>query len=333
MSRSRTQSIFFPYVFGEEALQVDLLKCDLDGRPATPVWDADAMECDLSSMGSWTKGSLLFQVTREPESFWMSELVPPSERGDPPVRLLAAAHCAATFRRLRFDGTLDVKEGTGRVEVQLTREELAETVSLDVFVVRSKEQSVDSALAGETAARLVASRRLVIRIEPAARQRGPGLNVIWEGFAASTHPYRAAHSATLFHVDTSGREPVLYLNSDSDPDLYAILKEEAPRGKRAILRNVLFSAIAFPVWTCLLRNAAMAIDEEGNVASGWQRNVIMELARVDWPDCDEQEALRRFIRDMRDETGGHAFEERLPVILAELISFRKSAEELSGVLL
>jgi hypothetical protein len=136
----------------------------------------------------------------------------------------------------------------------------------------------------------------------------------------------------LFHLDTSHTEPILFLNNDADPDLHAILADEAPRGKKAVLRNVLFSAIAFPVWTCLLRTALTAVDADGHIDSGWQKNVLTELAAVAEPDCDRPEALRRFIRDLKDPAGGRAIEERVPVIIAEMVSFRKKAEDLAGVI-
>src|SRR5439155_14990398 len=112
----------------------------------------------------------------------------------------------------------------------------------------------------------------------------------------------------LFHLDTTQAEPVLYLNKDTDPDVHAILTEEAPRGKKAALRNVFFAAIAFPVWSCLLRAALTAVDGEGHVDPGWQRNVLAEVAAVANPKFDRQEALRRLITDLKDDSGGHGIE-------------------------
>jgi hypothetical protein len=205
-------------------------------------------------------------------------------------------------------------------------------VDLHVFVVRATAQSLEPHLAEDAAARIIAARRLTIRVDSPERRLGPGLNIEWESFKSSKHPYRAAHADVLFHLDTSSNEPVLILNKDVDPDLQAILTDEAPRGKKAGIRNVLFAAIAFPVWTCLLRTALMALDVDGHVDPGWQKNVLAELALVAEPGCDREEALRRFIRDLKDQSGGRAIEERLPVIIAELVGFRKKAEDLAGVI-
>jgi hypothetical protein len=71
---ARTQAIFFPYIFGDEALLLDLAGCELDGKPFNAAWNADAMECDLSSAPSWQSGLLRFKVSREPSSMWIPDL-------------------------------------------------------------------------------------------------------------------------------------------------------------------------------------------------------------------------------------------------------------------
>lgn len=331
MSDARTQTVFFPYIFGGETLRIDLSDCELDGKKFNAGWNPDAMECDLSSAGAWGSGLLRFRVSRDPSSMWVPDLVPKTERKNPPVRLVASTHCGATFRREKCEGTLDVKGETGHLEVQLTRQNVVGFVDLHVFAVRATGQSVEPHLAEDAAARIIAARKVTIRVDAPERRLGPGLDIEWESFKGSKHPYRAAHADALFHLDTS-KEPILFLNKDTDPDLQAILTDEAPRGKKAGLRNVLFAAIAFPVWTCLLRTALMAVDVDGNVEPGWQKNVLVELAVVAEPGCDREEAVRRFIRDLKDQSGGRAIEERIPVIIAELIGFRKKAEDVAGVI-
>lgn len=333
MTNAHAQTIFFPYIFGDETLRVDLSTCELDGKTFNARWDAESLECDLSGAGAWDSGRLQFTVSRDPSAVWVLDLVPVSERKSPPVRLLGTAHCGPTFQRRKCEGNLDIKAERGTLEVPLTRKDLAGSVDLDVFLVRTSPQTVEPHLAGDAAARIIASRRITVRIDAAARRPGPGLNIEWESFKVSKHPYRAAHSNTLFHLDTSALEPVLFLNKDADPDLHAILTEEAPRGRKAALRNLLFAALAFPVWTCLIRTALTAVDADGDVPPGWQRNVLAELAVIAEPACEREEAMRRFIRDLRDPSGGKAVEERLPVMIAELVNFRKKAEESAGVLL
>jgi hypothetical protein len=332
VSEARTRAVFFPYIFGDETLRVELTDCQLDGKTFDAGWNVETMECDLSPASPWDSGLLRFKVSRDPSAMWIPDLVPSSERKKPPVKLIASTHCGATFRREKCEGSLDVKGETGQLEISLTRQNLVGFVDVHVFVVRASAQSVEPHLAEDAAARIIAARRVMIRIDAPERRLGPGLNIEWESFKGSKHPYRAAHAGVLFHLDTSRTEPILFLNKDADPDLQAILTDEAPRGKKAGLRNVLFAAIAFPVWTCLVRTALVAVDADGHIEPGWQKNVLAEVAVIAEPACDREEALRRFIRDLKDPSGGHGIEERLPVIIAELVNFRKKAEDLAGVI-
>lgn len=333
MTDTRARAVFFPYLYSDDTLSVDLTGCELDGKPVNAKWDSETLECDLASMQPWTVGSVRFKVSRLPKSVWVPDLVPSSEKAKPPVRLVGAAHCGPTFYRRSCDGVVDVKGESGTIEVLLTRNDMSGALDVDLFIVRSTRQADDPQLASDAAARIIGSRRITVRIDPPSRRPGPGLHIEWESFKASKHSYRASHATALFHLDTSGIEPVLFLNKDTDPDLHAILTEDAPRGKKAALRNVLFAAIAFPVWNCLVRTALPAADSDGEVPEGWQKNVLVELALIAEPACDRQEAMRRFIRDLRDPAGGRSIEERLPVIIAELVNFRKKAEETAGVLL
>jgi len=219
------------------------------------------------------------------------------------------------------------------VSLELNRSEVLGAVDVTVFVVRKAKQERDIAFASDTAARLIASRRLAIRIDPVERRPGPGLAIQWESFKSSQHPYRSKNVAVLFHLDTAKGEPVLFLNKDSDPDLQVILGSEAPRGRRAVLRNLLFSSIAMPVWNSLVRLALKEVSEDGSIAPGWQRNVLSAVASVAAPDCGAEEALQRLVRDLRDPSGGFAIEERLPVVIAKLVQFREKAEQTTLVLM
>jgi hypothetical protein len=333
LSEARTRTVFFPYLYGDETLNLCLQSCLLDGRPYDPSWNDDLLECDLSAAPSWTEAVIRFRVERDAGGMWIPELIPPVERASPPVSLIAVVHCGSTLRRSRFTGTLDLSSGSGEVEIRLRREDLRGNVDLNVYVTRSRAQASDPAFAAGTAARIIASRVATIRIDPALRLPGTGLEIEWESFASSKHLYRSQHASALFHLDTSKSPPILYLNKDADPDLYAVMSEAAPRGRKAHLRNLLFAAIAMPVWHTLLVSAMKAVDSEGNVDAGWERDVLREVAEAAEPDCEPGEALTRLVRDLRDTSGGRAIDERLPVVLSEMVQFRLRAEQSLGAIL
>jgi hypothetical protein len=333
LREARTRTVFFPYLYGGESLRLSLQGCLLDGRPFDPSWDDDLLECDLSAAPSWTEASIRFRVERDAGGMWIPELIPPVERASPPVSLVAVVHCGPTLRRSHFTGTLDLSSGSGEVEIRLRGEDLRGHVELSVYVTRARAQASDPAFAADAAARIIASRMATIRIEPALRLPGTGLEIEWESFGSSKHLYRSQHASALFHLDTSKSPPVLYLNKDADPDLYAVMSDAAPRGRKALLRNLLFAAIAIPVWQALLVSALKAADSEGNVDAGWERDVLREVAEAAEPDCEPSEALTRLVRDLRDTSGGRGIEERLPVILSEMVQFRLRAEQSLGAIL
>lgn len=333
MSEARTRTVFFPYLYGDETLKLSMQGCLLDGRPFDPSWDDDLLECDLSAAPLWAEASIRFRVERDAGGMWIPELIPPAERASPPVSLVAVVHCGPTLRRSRFTGTLDISSGLGEVEIRLRREDLRGHVDLSVYVTRAGAQAADQTFAADKAARIIAARPATIRIDPALRLPGTGLEIEWESFASSKHLYRSEHASVLFHLDTSKSPPALYLNKDADPDLYAVMSDAAPRGRKAFLRNLLFAAIAIPVWQVLLVSALKAVDSEGNVDAGWERDVLREVAETAEPGCEPEEALARLVRDLRDTSGGRGIDERLPVIFSEMVQFRLRAEQSLGAIL
>jgi hypothetical protein len=150
---------------------------------------------------------------------------------------------------------LDIKAENGTFRVLLARKDMKGSANLDVFIVRVSSQVAEPHLAGDAAARIVASRRALIRFDVPARRPGAGLNIEWESFKASKHAYRAAHADVLFHLDTLS-EPVLFLNKDADPDLKTILTDDVPEVIRPPC-NVLCSDVSCR--TCLLRTAISAL--------------------------------------------------------------------------
>lgn len=48
--------------------------------------------------------------------------------------------------------------------------------------------------------------------------------------------------------------------------------------------------------------------------------------------CEPQEAIQRLVRDLRDGAGGHSIDERIPVIVAEMVKFRDKVEQMVRVL-
>lgn len=332
MPESTARTVFYPYLYGDQAITVRMESCVIDGRSVPEVWREDLMECGLPDE-HWIQAILRFVIEAPIESEWVSDYVPEAERKDPPVELIARLHCGRTFTRTKFRGELNFAERKGIVSMVLNREKLQDRAEVDFFLVRTIRQTIDSHYASDSAARLMGSPTVTIRFGRSAQRLGSGLDTEWESFTTSLHTYRKNHSGALFHLDLIPSPPKLYLNNDADPDLRAILKDEAPRGKKASVRNIAFAAIAVPVWYCLLQAAVSDADDDGDFKPGWKKNVLACVAAVSEPDCEPTEALRRLVKKLLDPAKPRPIDEELPVILADLVKFREKLESVAGVVL
>lgn len=109
---------------------------------------------------------------------------------------------------------------------------------------------------------------------------GNGLPITWRSFADKGLP-----ATNLFHLDASEEIPTILLNSDV-AGLKDILDNRAPTGRKARIRDSVFSQIALQVWTSLLveclSQVQEAVDEDSertlrDIASDlppWQSSVI-----------------------------------------------------------
>lgn len=329
MPQMQTQSIFLPYVNGGDALALSLSEAQVDGRTREIEVNSETAACDLSPLGSdWSDANLVFEVHAGREAPSAIELVPRRESGAPPIRLVGSCHCARTLRRWSAQGTWDSRTGHGRIDVPLARRELSGSIEMMVFLARTAQQSDDAQLATDVGARLMSSRQWRIYVDPPPERFGPGLPTRWEDFARSESPWRRGHSHLLFHLDTSASQPVLYLNERIEPDLRAVMEDVAPRGRKARLRNVVFAAIGLSVWATLLQTARRSLPTEGDPDPGWQRNVLELIATAVEPDATEDEALRTFLADLRDTSGGRGVEERIAAAILSTCGLREHAEAL-----
>ena len=82
MPESKGRKTFFPYLFGDQELQVRPAGCVIDGLEVEPGWNTDTLELDLAQQDAWTSGSLTFEIT-SPDG-WVTDYVTPAERDAPP---------------------------------------------------------------------------------------------------------------------------------------------------------------------------------------------------------------------------------------------------------
>jgi len=324
-------SKFYPYRTGDAYLEVDRVTCRIDGKSVAIQWDPDRMEIDLSHFEAWDLAEIVLSLKYPDSSRWVGDLVLDSEQAKPPVQVVATALCGLTLWRRGTIGQLDLERRSGTVTLVLNRQDLAGSVEVSVAIVRDKAQRESVVVAADKAAQLIVTRAVTIRIDPGGSVLAPGLDVEWDSFSRSEDPYRRSIGDALFHLDCAVDPPRLLLNSDMDPNLVAVLKEEAPRGKKAQLRNLVFAAIAVPVWNTLLRQSLGAVEADGSVSPGWQRNVLVEIAEQMFGNEEPESAVRRLVEELRAASTG-TIEERLGTILTAKVRLRLQAESMAQAL-
>lgn len=321
-----TEAVFLPYVNAGESLRLSLTSTAADGKDQPSVLGSDNASLDLSGIGEWTEIRLTFKVEVDQGTPAVTDLLPPGESLAPPVALLASLHCSSTYRRWGSIGTWDHTTQSGHLEFLLKRDNLADAVELNVLLTRTTAQTADPLLAMDTQARLAWSRQWRIHLTPGAQKRGTGLDTRWENFKQSESTWRRNHAGLLLHLDTTPEQPRLYLNSAVDQDLQTVLKEEAPRGKKAAIRDLVYSAISLSVWSSLVQHARQGLSSEA-VPAGWQRNVLLSVARQVSPGLSDDAALHELVDDLRDANGGRGIEERVAAAILELSKLRVQAEQ------
>lgn len=329
MPAMQTEAVFLPYFSAGQALSMKLVNATVDGKAESVVSDELAALVDLSPIARpWQEAYLEFEVRLDEAAPRITELVPRTERSQPKLSLIGSVHASRTYRRWPAPGTWDAGRETGQLLVAIRRSDVSGSIELRSMLARAEDQADDPTLATEKAARVAWSREWRINVDPPGHRAGQGLQTAWEEFRTSGSRWRRQHSELLFHLDTTSGDPILFLNSGIDPDLQAVLKEEAPRGKKAAARDVVFAGIAVSVWSSLLVEAEQALPAEGLPDPGWRRNVLERIAGALSPDVPADDALSRLTRELRDPNGGSAIRERVATVILEMSNMRGHAETL-----
>src|SRR5437867_10836027 len=106
MPTMSTESVFLPYLCGNEGLSLKLVGATVDGRREEVQSDSESVRVDLFTLGDeWRQVSLSFLVTLDGAAPKVKEMVPRSERGKPSSALLGSLHRSRTVRRCACTGS------------------------------------------------------------------------------------------------------------------------------------------------------------------------------------------------------------------------------------
>lgn len=134
------------------------------------------------------------------------------------------------------------------------------------------------------------------------RQRS--VRSVWLDFDSDSNPHMRAFRADPWTVDTTGDEPVLYLNSSFE-GLRGLLS--GPGGDKST-REAVLSQISMHTWTALFHASLDAVGPgEGDGPSwpgGWQEAVLRKLLPDMFPDRSPGDALREVVERRNGSDSG-----------------------------
>jgi hypothetical protein len=318
MKTSRTQEQrFLPWAHESQALTLAVLDAELDGQPL--VVEPRSQTIDLAS--EWSRARLELELTIP--SRVLTRVLAKPERASPPVAGLITLRCDQTHLRERvcLRPWAEMDAGRLRTTLTLARDDLAASVSLDAFLLRSTSASQPVlGVASELGTRLASARPLVLVIDEPPVHSGNYLDIQYRSFAKDpTLP--ASRQTALYQIELERADPILYLNSDHE-HVRATLDSKGTTGRRARLRDLVFERIAAGVWSQLIVHAAGRLVEDGEFVYGWERAVLEQWLPRLYPEQTDDDARRRCL-----ERGY----QRLPQLLHELDLTLQTSGELAAL--
>ncbi len=247
----------------------------------------------------------------------------PSERANPPVDVRLVCSSRESRRRSSISMPGDgIHEG----ELTLERQDWRGIVEIRAVLVRTDTASKPSSgFAADRGASLAwSSSRRVLFDEP-PQPPGDQLEVKWENFAESTNPARKRNAASIFALDTSGEQPVVFLNLGVHRAV-DVLGSAGTHGRKARIRDATNYMIVHQVWTSLvgislakmaaIKNSGESVSSDdllGEVGD-WEARTLRDWSRHLYPDLDHEDALETLIKAADN-----------PVETQEIMSFLPSA--------
>lgn len=312
---------FYPYRVTGERLQLDL-------EPLTPTVEKKASGSLYATARDLQEVSLRCHVS-VPDGI-LQEVIPPSERRNPPVeiRLLCHSDEARIRTAYKLEGDLTVSFR----ELVFQRRDFRGRIDLEAVLVRTSSQaSVAGGFAPEKGARLAWSEKRSVYFDPPPPPPGDHIDVRWENFSASTKSWLRAHKGHLFALDWEAGRPVILLNADIQ-HLSQVLESTATVGPKARIRKAMHFLIAHQVWTSIIPIilAELSIPEDTPVdrgvedllseLDGWKQNVLRSWSHYIYPDRDRTDALEELLRASRESNGWRDVMTRLANAIQERFS-------------
>jgi len=333
---------FLPYAYAERALALRFVDVRVGDEvvDVDATFDAETRQLDLRDYGDERRPvTLTLEVAADPD-LW-DAVLPEPERADPPVRIGLVAQDEGGWYRATAPTAPAAPAGeTTRGTLTVVPLDSTGVLTVEALALRTAHAKGRApGFAARAGMRLVGSHGLTVRLADPRETPGGSLDIRWEDFRTSNHPARRDHPHRIYYLEATLDPPVLWLNQ-AIPDLAKVFDSKGTRGRVATTRDLLFQAIALPVWYGLLHAAADAIveDEDGapNIPRGWQAGLLKKVAPRMVPGVTSDLAYRQLVEELWELSarGGVApFVERLVAALQDEMNLdgiaRRALKELT----
>jgi len=292
--RSTRKEQFFPWAFGQLALEVQVIRATLDGEREAAI---DPLRHLVELDEEWKHAVLELHGRHPPEL--LRDLLPPGD--DSGVDAVIGLRCQETRWRHGVRVPLGRLTHEWTLSVPLRREDLAGALELDVSLVRASDAaSPTSGFAQRAHEGVAGSRPWELRVDRRRSLGGAYLDIRFRSFKEDALiPVR--EQGNLFRLDLDLEVPILHLNSDH-ASVVPILNAKGTVGRNARLRDVAYDLVSLTVWLQLFAHAASELKRLGEAGAPWQEAMLDHCARLLFHEAkDTAEARAQLYRSLIDQ--------------------------------
>ena len=273
-----------PYRYRRFGIDCDVESYELDGDTHEGPIERQRQLVDATRQSDWE--TIRLNLGLQVPTATIETVFAEREHDSPPAVLIVVVRCNDTYLRTGKTVATGSIEGKHTAGISVPRSRLRNRVTLKPYLVRTTESQITDRYAHQSGNHLASARLWEVVIDEDESSGGGYLDVSFDSFAKLDH----LRNAQVYHLETTGPEPTLYLNSDHQ-DIRPMLENEASTGSHARIRDVAYDVIGSGIWTELFVSAAVDVDENGDTVYDWQTGVLEFLLEKMYPDADMGSAL------------------------------------------
>lgn len=261
-----------PYDFGSGEVEILVKKVEVDGQEEGVPVDLDGQKVDLDDREVNSKINLNLEILVSEEVDKIIE----ENNLDSEARLIVVEKANKVFSRDKLLECEFDTAGTIEKEFELNVENYRGAIELIPFIV------------SEEGKKLANGKTWTIYLDKSEGVVSKYLYGEWVEFTSDDIPYS---NNSLYYLDTSGDNPVIYWNSDKESKIFETLMGDN-RGYSGKIKNLTFDGVYLSVYSELFMAAVEELNEgQREFDSKWRESVLADLLPKMYPNYDKGAAI------------------------------------------